>query len=106
MRAKLGLQSRSPDINGNTSVPSEISDDMWGEVPKYQAFKDNEARRKERDVFLKKRSVVKNTLEQQMKDRLLEKHKQKQKERIMDDMILKRAKEEIETDKKKKEELV
>jgi hypothetical protein len=41
-----------------------------------------------------------------MKDRLLEKHKQKQKERIMDDMILKRAKEEIETDKKKKEELV
>lgn len=73
MRAKLGLQSTSPDWNDKTSVPSEISDDMWGEVPKYQAFKDNEARKKERDVFLKKRSVVKNTLEQQMKDRLLEK---------------------------------
>lgn len=39
MRAKLGPGSRSPDMNDNLSVPSDISSDMWGEVPKYQAYK-------------------------------------------------------------------
>lgn len=106
MRAKLGHASRSPDIDDRMSVPSQLSDDMWGEVPKYQAYLQEENKRKERETFLKKRSLVKNTLEQQMQDRLKEKQKEREREREMDNMILKRAKEEIEQDKRKKEELI
>jgi hypothetical protein len=106
MRAKLGHASRSPDVDDRMSVPSQLSDDMWGEVPKYQAYLQEENKRKERETFLKKRSLVKNTLEQQMQDRLKEKQKEREREREMDNMILKRAKEEIEQDKRKKEELI
>lgn len=35
MRAKLGAANRSPDQDDKVSVPSDLSDDMWGEVPRY-----------------------------------------------------------------------
>ena len=36
MRSKMGLQNRaSPENMDRISVPSDLSDDMWGEVPKY-----------------------------------------------------------------------
>lgn len=69
---------------------------MWGEVPKYQDYKNNEQVRKERETFLKKRSMVKQTLDQQIKDRIHEKEVVREQERMMDKMILKKAKEEIE----------
>jgi hypothetical protein len=52
---------------------------------------------------MKKRSMVKQTLEQQIRDRLLEKEKQKQRDKEMDEIILKRARDEIEQDKRRKE---
>jgi hypothetical protein len=47
--------------------------------------------------------MVKQTLEQQIRDRLLEKEKQKQRDKEMDEIILKRARDEIEQDKRRKE---
>ncbi len=81
MRAKLGPTSKSPDDDDAVSVPSQLSNDMWGEVPKFLAYKQEEAKKKERDAFLKKRSMVKQTLDQQMQDRLREKQVAKDVER-------------------------
>lgn len=106
MRAKLGPASKSPDVDDAVSVPSQLSNDMWGEVPKFQAYKQEEAIRKERESFLKKRSMVKQTLDQQMQDRIKEKQAIKNKEREMDKMILEKAREEIETEQKRKNDLI
>jgi len=35
LRVKMG-QKKSPDKTEVESVPSDLSDDMWGELPKYQ----------------------------------------------------------------------
>ena len=41
MRVKMGVAGRSPDID-QISVPSDLSEDLWGEVPKYEAIKNQE----------------------------------------------------------------
>lgn len=55
---------------------------------------------------MKKRSLVRQTLEKQIQDRVLEKQQKRKIEREMDDMILRRAQQEIEEDKRKKEALI
>jgi len=66
MRAKLGPGYRkgSADQEDNISVPSHISEDMWGEVPKYQALIVQEQIRKERENFMDKRNAVRKTLDE------------------------------------------
>jgi hypothetical protein len=69
MRAKLGPGSYSPDQNYDVvSLPSEVSENQWAEVPKYQAYKEQEIKKKEKENFLQKRSMVKATLDKQIRD--------------------------------------
>jgi len=64
MRHKLGPASYSPDQNYDVvSLPSEVSENQWAEVPKYQAYKEQEIKKKEKENFLQKRSMVKATLD-------------------------------------------
>ena len=48
------------------SLPSDISEDMWGELPKYQSMLHQEQLRKERADTLAKKTLVKDTLGQQI----------------------------------------
>jgi len=63
MRAKIGPTSISPDVPDNVSVPSNLSEDLWGEIPKFQAYKQEQMKKAEKEAFMKKRSLVRQTLE-------------------------------------------
>ena len=57
MRKKLGPGGRTYETEGdNISVPSELNSNLWAEVPKYQAIKHQEALKKEKDLFNRKRT--------------------------------------------------
>ena len=51
MRVKLGQSSRSPNMDqrDDLSIPSDLSDDLWGELPRYQAMKLKEQQAKEKN---------------------------------------------------------
>ena len=66
MRVKLGKGRVEDDEDDKVSVPSAISEDMWGEIPKYQAMKEKEYQEKVKSDFLRKRDAVKATLDKQM----------------------------------------
>ena len=65
MRVKLGASSRSPNLDhrDDLSIPSDLSEDLWGELPRYQALKLKEAQEKEKKDMEIKRNMVRNTLE-------------------------------------------
>ena len=41
---------------------------MWGEIPKYNHMKYQEQLKKERDDYIKKRTIVKETLDRQIQE--------------------------------------
>ena len=107
MRAKLGPSYKAAvQEDDRVSIPSQISDDMWGEVPKYQALVVQEQIRKEREAFEQKRKMVRKTLDEQVEAFNKVRANQKQKDKDMDKMILERAQQEIQQDKAKKEALI
>jgi hypothetical protein len=64
IRVKLG-NKKSPyryEMDAE-SEPSNLSDDMWGEIPKYNHMKYQEQLKKEKVDFLQKRQIVKKTLD-------------------------------------------
>mmetsp|Transcript_4448 Transcript_4448/g.6581 ORF Transcript_4448/g.6581 Transcript_4448/m.6581 type:complete len:80 (+) Transcript_4448:1227-1466(+) len=62
LRVKMG-DKRSPDKHEVESLPSDISEDMWGELPKFQHMKYMEQLKKEKDDREKKKSLVRQTLD-------------------------------------------
>ena len=57
---------KSPERYDQESIPSEISEDMWGEIPKLQAYQNAQAIKKEKEDRQQKRDLVRKTLDQQL----------------------------------------
>ena len=57
---------KSPERYDQESIPSEISEDMWGEIPKLQAYQNAQALKKEKEDRQQKRDMVRKTLDQQL----------------------------------------
>ena len=50
------------------SIPSDLEDDQWAEINKYDFELYQEEQRKKRQDFLIKRDMVRNTLQHQIKE--------------------------------------
>ena len=48
IRVKIGAK-KSPERYDQESIPSEISEDMWGEIPKLQAYQNAQILKKEKE---------------------------------------------------------
>ena len=107
IRVKLG-NKKSPNRyeQDAESEPSNISDDMWGEIPKYNHMKYQEQLRKEKEQFLQKRQIVKKTLDQQIQEQQEEKRRQFEYMKAIDQQMLDKARNELEREKKKREEVI
>lgn len=70
IRIKLGNKKSPEKAKAHQfdaeSLPSDISDDMWGELPKYQSMLHQEQIKKERADHLAKKALVKDSLGQQI----------------------------------------
>lgn len=55
---------KSPDRFDQESVPSELSTDMWGELPRFRDYKHKQQMQKEKEDHQQKRQNVKKTLDQ------------------------------------------
>jgi len=62
VRKKLGPSSLHQE-DDRVSLPSNISDNQWAELPKYNALKYRELQEKEKEEYAKKRSLIKQTLD-------------------------------------------
>ena len=71
------------------SLPSEISEDMWGELPKYQQILHQEQMRKEKEERERKKNLVRNTLEQQLMEQRNKKKQDRERNKQMDAEIRK-----------------
>lgn len=65
LRVKLGIQRRLSD-GEEDSQPSELTDDEWAEIVKYQKEKYDEDKKKERREMEVKKQMVRKTLESQL----------------------------------------
>ena len=74
--------------NKPVEAPSQISEDMWGELPKYQYIKYLEQQKKEKDDQAKKRLMVRETLQKQLREQESEQRQLRENAKKMDAMIL------------------
>ena len=82
-----------------------MSVDEWGEVQKYSKVLDSEMRQKERSDFLNKQRLVKQTLDQQVQDRLKLKSKRKAERIEMDQQVIEKDRQDLARESQKKEML-
>ena len=67
IRLKLGQKKPVQEFEiDKESVPSELSEDLWGELPKYHHHKYQEALKKEREDNKQKIKLVRETLDRQI----------------------------------------
>ena len=83
---------KSPERYDQESIPSEISEDMWGEIPKLQAYQNAQILKKEKEDRQQKRDLVRNTLDQQVKVQKQVKQQRLKQLKQMDQEILSKAK--------------
>jgi hypothetical protein len=76
---KLGRNKKIPDryskslkasqnVEDLESIPSDIEEDQWAAIHKYDFELYQEEQRKKREEFLIKREMVRNTLQHQIKE--------------------------------------
>ena len=61
VKARVGQNSQTED--DRISLPSDLSEDVWGELPKYQALMHAEQMKKEKQDLKNKRNMVRETLD-------------------------------------------
>jgi hypothetical protein len=65
---------KSPDKQYDVeSIPSEISEDMWGELPRFKDYQHKQQMKKEKEDFMIKREKVRQTLDKQINDQKMSK---------------------------------
>lgn len=64
LRKKLGPGAH--DNEDVISIPSNVSDNHWAELPKYQAMKHLEQLNRDKEEAEKKKSMIKSTLDKQI----------------------------------------
>ena len=59
-------EKRSPEKYQNEldSIPSEISQDMWGEIPKYNYLIHQEQLKKQKNDIILKKQIIKISLDE------------------------------------------
>lgn len=65
LRLKLGQHKEEPEL-----IPSEISQDEWAEIAKYNQEKDAEAKIVAQQEYLRKKRHIKTILDKQMQERI------------------------------------
>lgn len=83
------------------SIPSEISDDEWAEITKYQQDKDNEKKRLEIEEQKVKKRNVKAILDQQFQLRQEEKLRKIKEKKEYEEQLLRKCQEDLEEEKRK-----
>ncbi len=84
-------------------MPSQISQDEWGEVQKYSRILDQEQKLKEKQEFYLKQKQVKQTLDQQIKEQQLQKLQLSNEKKEFDQFIILNDKADLEKDKQKRD---
>lgn len=123
IRIKIGGQRKSPGkilqkghpmkVGGTggvrdddlDSIPSQISDDMWGELPKYQYKLHLDQLKKAKEDVKRKKQLVKSTLDGQLKEQQDKKLRDRAEAKEVEKGIIAKAKNELEEEKKKQEKL-
>jgi len=82
-----------------------LSEDVWGEVPRYQYLKYQEDLKREKEAQKQKRDRVRATLDEQVKARQASKMAHQDRAREVDARILAKAKAELDEEKNKKDVL-
>ena len=59
----MGAQTKSPDRYALVECPSELSEDMWGELPRFQDYQHKQQMKKEKEKDKEKRDNVRKTLD-------------------------------------------
>ncbi len=84
-------------------MPSQISQDEWGEVQKYSRILDQEQKLKEKQEFYLKQKQVKQTLDQQIKEQQLQKLQLSNEKKEFDQFIIQNDKADLEKEKQKRD---
>lgn len=71
-----------------TSIPSEIDEDEWGEIQRYQIQKYWEEKKKQKFDSVKKKLELKNILDKQLQEKNLAKKQQQQEKQIYERDLL------------------
>lgn len=62
MRLKLGDKKQGENFDDGESLPSDLSDDEWVEIIKYQKEKFEEDKIREKEEFEKRKHALRDTL--------------------------------------------
>ncbi len=102
-----GLSGRKK--NGRTvdveNLPSDISEDEWGEIQKFGQKLHEDQLRRQKETHEKQKKQVRDVLDQQVKLRAELREKTIQEKEEFDKRILEQAKKEMEKERKMKQEL-
>ena len=102
--AELNSSNYGQEID-KVSVPSQLSEDVWGEVPRYQYLRYQEDLKREKEADRLKRDRVRATLDEQVRARQASKLAHQDRARAVDARILAKAKAEMDGEKAKKDVL-
>ena len=75
---------KSPDRFDQESIPSELSDDIWGELPRFRDYQHQQQMKKEKEDQQRKREAVRKTLDDQLKRQQQEKLERQRQIKQMD----------------------
>ena len=68
LRLKLGEKRPSKDLGDTESLPSELSQDEWVEIVKYQKEQYEEDKRREAAMGLQKKQQLRDILDRQLRE--------------------------------------
>ena len=101
---ETGSRQFSPNRDDEkVSVPSEISDDMWGELPKYQYKLHLDQLKKAKEDIKRKKQLIKTTLDTQLKEQQEKRQRDLAAAKEIDRQMLVRAQNELDEEKRRKE---
>lgn len=63
IRVKMGNKKSPENFYETESIPSEISEDMWGELPRFKDYQHQQQMKKEKEDHQKKLQKVRQTLD-------------------------------------------
>lgn len=103
--AFMKVGSARPRDDDLESIPSQISDDMWGELPRYQYKLHQEQIKKAKEEVKRKKQLVRTTLDSQLREQQEKKSKDLADAKEFDQRLLARAAQELAEEKRKQERL-
>ena len=105
LRVKMGAKKNGTGTIENSLLPDEISEDHWGELNnhQYQLFLEDEENKK--NEKLKKRDMVRETLQKQLEQQRELERQRVQYNKNIDTLMLNNAKKELDAEKKKVREM-